>query len=169
MKQGTASVLFGCHSFIHSLVVIVAWRKHHGSWPKFWQLVCILVHDIGHWGKDYLDDYEAKKRHAELGARVAGRLFGERGYALVAGHNAYEGQLQSALYFPDKYSWVIAPLWWMWTNTWFEPKLQRNGSTRWESAVMFKEAMRENMEGGFSEQGHDIYLRQWGHAEEQTD
>ncbi len=168
MRQGTISVLFGCHSFIHTLVVIAAWWRHYRRPPSWWQVVCILIHDIGHWGKDYLDDYEAKKRHAELGARVARWLFGEKGYLLVAGHNAYEGQPQSALYFPDKYSWVIAPTWWMMSNTWFEPKLIRKGSTRRESAVMFKDAMRENMADGFSEWGHDIYLRQWGHAEEGT-
>ncbi len=166
MKQGTWSVLFGCHSFIHSLVVIVAWRKWYGSFPSWWQLVCILLHDIGHWGKQYLDDYELKKQHAVLGARAAGFLFGQKGFDLVAGHNVYNGDEQSQLYEPDKYSWVIAPLWWMITNTYFEPKLKRKGSSRRESAVMFKEAMRENMKSGFEERGHDIYLRQWGHAQQ---
>ena len=107
-----------------------------------------------------------KKRHAELGARVAKRLFGQKGFDLVNGHNAYNGQEQSLLFSPDKYSWVIAPVWWMMSNTIFEPKLIRRGSTRKESAVMFKEAMRENMKNGFQERGHDIYLRQWGHGQE---
>ncbi len=166
MRQGTWSVLLGCHSLVHSLVVMIAWRRHHGRWPIWWQVVCILLHDIGHWGKDYLDDYEQKKRHGELGARVAGWLFGKKGRKLVAGHNPYAGEPSSDLYFPDKLSWVIAPTWWMMSNTWFEPKLIRKGSTRRESAMMFKDAMRENMAGGFAERGHDIYLRQWGHSEE---
>ena len=121
------------------------------------------MHDIGHWGKDYLDDYEQKKRHGELGANIAKRLFGQKGYNFIAGHNPYNGVPKSALHDPDKYSWVIAPVWWMMTNTWFEPKLKRRGNTRRESAVMFKEAMRANMESGFKEIGHEIYLKQWGH------
>ena len=164
MKQGTVSVLVGCHSIIHSLLVIKAWRHLYGKWPAFWELVCILIHDIGHWGKDYLNNYEEKQQHAELGARVAGVLFGKRGYDLVLGHNAYNGQPRSKLFEPDKYSWVIAPEWWMVTNTWFEPKLIRKGSTRRQSAVMFKEAMRENMMNGWDKRGHDIYLEQWGHS-----
>ncbi len=166
MKQGTASVLFGCHSCIHSLVVIVAWKQLYGRYPKWWQVGCILLHDIGHWGKNYLDNYDEKKRHAELGAKIAKVLFGQKGFGLISGHNAYNGQARSQLYEPDKYSWVIAPVWWMVTNTIFEPKLQRKGNTKMESAVMFKEAMRENMKTGFIEQGHDIYLKQWGHNAE---
>ena len=163
MKQGTWSVLLGCHSVIHSIVVIVAWRKLYGTLPRWWQIGCILLHDIGHWGKDYLDDYELKKQHAELGAKIARRLFGEKGYELVDGHNAYNGDERSQLYKPDKYSWVIAPVWWMMSNCIFEPKLQRKGNTKRQSAVMFKEAMRENWKTGFKELGHEIYMKQWGH------
>jgi len=166
MKQGTISVLFGCHSVFHSMVVIVAWRKLYGRFPAWWEGVCILLHDIGHWGKDYLDDYEVKKTHAHLGARVAGALFGKKGYDLVFGHNAYNGGERSKLYEPDKYSWVIAPVWWLMSNQIFEPKLIRRGCGRRESAIMFKSAMAENMRNGFKEQGHDIYLRQWGHYHE---
>jgi len=123
-------------------------------------VVCILLHDIGHWGKDYLDDYELKKQHAELGAKVALRLFGQKGYDLIVGHNPYNGFPRSALFNADKYSWVIAPLCWTQTNSFFEPKLRRRGCTRRESSRMYREAMRENMKGGFQQRGHDIYLRQ---------
>lgn len=164
MKQGTVSVLLGCHSPIHSFIVLIAWRKLYGRFPKLWQVVCIFLHDIGHWGKDYLDDYEAKKQHGILGARIAKKLFGQKGYDLIVGHNPYNDMPRSALFEPDKYSQVIAPLWWLITNTWFEPKLQRKGSTRRESAIMFKGAMKDNMKSGYKEQGHDIYLRQRGGA-----
>ena len=160
MKQGSWSILFGCHSIVHSMLVVIAWRKHYGQYPAWWQVVCILLHDIGHWGKDHLDNYEEKKSHANLGAMLAGKLFGERGYNLVFGHNEYEGQTRSELYYPDKYAQVIAPVWWLITNTWTEPKLIRKGHTRRQSAVMFKEAMTENMKNDFQEQGHHIYLRQ---------
>jgi hypothetical protein len=165
VKQGTVSVLFGCHSPVHSLVVLVAWKRLYGRWPKWWEIGCIFIHDIGHWGKDYLDNYEEKKRHAELGAKVAYRLFGQKGWQFVTGHNPYAGQRKSALFVPDKFSWVIAPLWWMVSNTWFEPKLIRPGNTRRESARMFKEAMTENGKNGWAKQGHDIYLEQWQGAQ----
>ena len=161
LRQGTVSVLFGCHSLVHSIVVMVAWKRLYGYVPNWWQSACILLHDIGHWGKDYLDDYEAKRGHAELGAKVAGCLFGEKGYRLISGHNAYMREERSLLFEADKYSWVIAPPWWMVSNTLFEPKLIRPGYTRKQSALMFKAAMAKNMTNGFQEQGHDIYLRQW--------
>ena len=167
MKQGTWSVLFGCHSPIHSLVVIVAWVKICRSVPSWWQVVCIFLHDIGHWGKDYLDDYEQKKRHGLLGAKIARCLFGQKGYDLIMGHNIYNGSPKSALYEPDKYSWVIAPIWWLISNTYFEPKLKRRGSTRRESALMFKSAMKKNMDSGFKELGHEIYLKQWVRGREE--
>jgi hypothetical protein len=161
MKQGTWSVLFGCHSQIHSLMVYIAWIKLYHRLPNFMETVCIILHDIGHLEKNYLDNYDEKKRHAELGARIAGFLFGGKGYDLIIGHNAYTEKERSRLYEPDKYSWLIAPVWWMITNTWFEPKLQRRGSTRKESAIMFKEGMKENWNTGLKKQGHDIYLEQW--------
>jgi len=163
MRQGTVSIILGCHSLVHSLIVFVAWCRLYHSPPNVWQTVCIFLHDIGHWGKDYLDDYEQKKQHAELGAKVSRFLFGRKGYDLVIGHNPYDGSPKSLLHDPDKYSWVIAPVWWMITNTLFEPKLQRRGSSRKESALMFKDAMKENWQSGFKELGHEIYLKQWGH------
>lgn len=163
MKQGTISVLFGCHSPIHYTVVLIAWIKIYHKLPCFWELVCIYLHDIGHWGKDYLDDYSAKKRHAELGAKIANSLFGKKASDFILGHNAYEARQRSKLYYPDKYSWIIAPSIWMLSNQIFEPKLIRKGRGRMESVTMFKDAMRENEKTGFQEQGHDIYLKQWGH------
>ena len=161
MKQGTVSVLFGAHSPVHSLLVLIAWVRLYHSLPKPWELVCIAVHDIGHWGTEYLNDYQAKTGHWKAGASWAYRLFGQKGYDFVAGHCSYNGQTRSALFEPDKYSWVIAPWWWMWTNTLFEPKLIRPGRSRRQSARDFQRAMYENWLVGFPKQGHDIYLEQW--------
>jgi len=113
-----------------------------------------------------LDDYELKKQHHELGAVICGKLFGKKGFALVTGHNAYENQPRSKLFEPDKLSWVIAPLWWLLSNQIFEPKLIRKNSARMESAIMFREAMKENYRKGFPKQGHQIYLEQWGHNQD---
>ena len=163
IKQGTISVLCGCHSPIHSIIVIIAWRKLYGSLPNWWQTICIFLHDIGHWGKDYLNNYEQKRQHSVLGAQIAKKLFGQKGSDFINGHNQYNGAEKSLLYKPDKYSYIISPIWWLVSNTWFEPKLQRKGSTRLESAIMFKEAMKENWNSGLPELGHEIYLKQWGH------
>ena len=163
MKQGTWSVLAGCHSPVHSTLVLIAWYRLYYNWPQPWQIVCIYLHDIGHWGKDYLDNYEDKKLHGQLGANIAKRLFGQKGYNLIAGHNSYMGVERSILYEPDKLSWTFAPILWMVSNTIFEPKLIRKGCTRRESAVMFQEAMKKNKDSGFQEVGHEIYLKQWGH------
>ena len=86
MKQGTVSVLVGCHSPIHPLIVLVTWIKLYKTFPSWWQIVCIFLHDIGHWGKNYLDNYEEKKQHSLLGARTAKLLFGQKGYDLIVGH-----------------------------------------------------------------------------------
>lgn len=161
MKQGTVSVLVGCHSPMHSLLVYLAWVRLYHRLPNFMETVCILIHDIGHWGKDYLDNYEEKKHHAELGAKVAGWLFGEKGRQLVAGHCSYNGEPRSKLYEPDKYSQLIAPVWWLTVNAFVESKLRRPGYSRRESAIMYQVAMRENYKTGWQKQGHDIYLEQW--------
>jgi hypothetical protein len=162
ISQGTMSVLAGCHSPIHSIVVWAAWVKIYHRQPKLWQIVCIFLHDIGHWGKQYLDNVSEKEAHGELGAKVAHKLFGQKGFDLINGHNTYRGQSRSMLFEPDKYSWIIAPYWWMYSNTFFEPKLIRKGSTRRESVLMFKSAMADNAKTGYQERGHDIYLKQWG-------
>jgi len=164
MKQGTVSVLIGCHSIGHSVLVTLAWHKLYHRWPTPWQLGCILLHDIGHWGKDYLDHYSDKRKHAVLGAVVARRLFGRRGWDLVIGHNTYNGHPRSDLFTPDKYSWLIAPSCWLMSNRWFEPKLARPGLGVRDDIRQFKVALRENMEANFPEHGHEIYLRQCNRA-----
>jgi hypothetical protein len=160
MKQGTASVLFGCHSPIHSFFVWLAWVKLYRRlpWPK--EAFCILIHDVGHWGKQYLDDPKLKEEHSILGAKIAGFLFGPKWYDFVLGHNSYKSETRSALFDPDKYSWVIAPAIWQVTNGWFEPKLRRPGQSAWKSVKEFKKAMTENWKAGNPKRGHDIYLEQ---------
>lgn len=50
MKEGTKSVLFGAHSVVHSIMVIIAWKKLYFKWPSWKEIVCIFLHDIGYWG-----------------------------------------------------------------------------------------------------------------------
>ena len=160
MKQGTVSVLFGCHSIIHSLFTTLAWRKLWGTWPKFWEIICILLHDIGHWGYDYLDNEALKKEHWKLGAEVAESLFGRKGRDLVSGHTTCSNKPISKMRMPDKASWLLAPEWWLISNQMFEPKLQRPGLTKRESAKHWKAAVKDYLNSGKTHSLHDIFIKQ---------
>lgn len=157
MTQGTISILIGCHSPIHSIMIVVAWCKLYKRFPKFWELVCIFLHDIGHYGLNYLDDFEQKKRHWVLGANIANKLFGKKGYDLLAGHCSHSGHTISALYKADKYSWHLAPCFWLrWNNT-VEPKL-RMGYTSAEAVRLFKAKVKQSVESGEYTSTHLMYL-----------
>ncbi len=155
--QGTISILFGCHSTIHSILVTISWIKLYRRFPKPWELICIFLHDIGHIGKQYLDDYEQKKEHWILGAKMSRFLFGKRGYNLVAGHCTHNGIRKSLLYKPDKYSWYIAPTWWLITNNIFEPKL-RAGLPTMIATRSFQERVKKNIETDAYKSTHGFHL-----------
>ena len=159
MKQGTVSVLFGCHSFVHSILVVMAWKKLYSRWPHLWQITCIFLHDIGHWGKDYLDDYEEKKSHWILGAKAADWLFGWKGYRLCAGHCSHSNETRSELYKADKYSWYIAPTWWLWLNNIAEPGLIVNCAGNMDAIRKFRAMVAESVESGAYGSTHEMYLK----------
>lgn len=117
MTEGTKSYLIGCHQFlIHPIIIVIAWKKHFGTMPLLWELICIFLHDIGHIGLDYLSDYKQKKIHYKKGALIADKLFGLKGFLLVAGHTTQSGYNKSKLFWADKYSRVITPIWWLRLN-----------------------------------------------------
>ena len=142
MKQGTKSVLFGDHSIIHSYLVWRSWKILFGKYPTFKQTICILLHDIGYFGTDY-NTLRTNSGHAELGAYIAGRLFGAEYAKFVLGHSSKAIEEfnipESLLVIPDEYSWLIAPMWWMRWNKWIQPWL--NDPEDWITAV------RENFYG----------------------
>jgi len=155
MTEGTKSLLFGSHQFImHPLMVTLAWRRLYGRWPKPWQLVCIFLHDIGHFGKDYLTYFEHKKNHWKLGANIAGKLFGDHAYWFTRWHSktsnggCWQG---SKLFWADKYSWLIAPKWWLRTNNVVE------GFSKRQHDEWFKRA-KENWDNGCPKGSHELYL-----------
>jgi len=158
MKQGTISIAVGCHSVIHSVLVLLAWRRLYKRWPRAWEVVCIFIHDVGHWGLNYLDDVEQKKEHWKLGAKIGKWLFGQDAFDLLAGHCSTSGFPKSQLYYSDKYSWYIAPDWWLWLNTFAEPKL-RMGYNRWVAVHLFKKQVRESIESGAYQSTHAMYLK----------
>lgn len=158
MKQGTVSIVAGCHSPIHYVLVYLSWVKLYGVLPSFRETTCIFIHDIGHYGKDYLDHENEKKAHWELGAKIAKRLFGQWGYNFVAGHCSYSGVPLSPLYKADKYSWYIAPYWWLWTNNITEPGLTC-GLSNHQAILDFRKQVRESIESGAFASTHGMYMK----------
>ena len=121
MTEGTKSYLIGCHQFLlHPLFVLMAWRLEYKSWPKFWQIICIFLHDVGHIGKEYLTNPLEKYKHWKLGAKIAYKFFGKKGFNFVAGHTTQSKLPISNLWIADKKSWLIAPCCWLWINYWIE-------------------------------------------------
>ena len=158
ISQGTVSIICGCHSPVHSILVIKAWIKLYRKFPNWKEAVCIFLHDIGHAGLNYLDDYEQKKLHWDLGAYIAHGLFGKWAWDLTAGHCSYSGLPKSKLYYADKLSWHVAPRWWLWLNTIFEPKLAVNCHTRMEAVNDFKQQVALSIGNGRFCSTHDMYL-----------
>jgi hypothetical protein len=88
MKTGTKSLLFGVHQiFWHPITVILAWRWLYRSLPSLKEVICIIVHDWGYWGKINMDDEEGEK-HPELGAMLAHRLFDRVEWYPCLGYNS---------------------------------------------------------------------------------
>lgn len=158
ISQGTISILFGCHSIVHSILVLISWIKLYKKFPKFWQLICIFLHDIGHTRLNYLDDYEQKKKHWILGSNIAMKLFGKKGYDFVAGHDTHSNVKRSLLYKPDKYSWYIAPKWWLYLTVIFEPKLLGNKDRIIDAVNDFKKRVVINIETNTYQSTHEIYI-----------
>ncbi len=160
ISQGTISVLVGCHSPIHSILVLMAWIKLYKKWPKFWQIVCIFLHDIGHFGLNYLSDYEQKKMHWRRGATIACKLFGSKGFLFVAAHdiNTIHQYNEHPLYRSDRYSWSIAPYCWLYSNCIFEPKL-RMGYTINKAVKIFRDMVRESINTGKFHETHSFFLK----------
>lgn len=157
MRQGTLSVLVGCHSIVHSLLVVKAWVKLYHSFPSAWEFICILLHDIGHWGTDYLDNLDEKKDHWKLGACVCKKLFGMKGFMLCAGHCEYSGMDQSKMYKADKLSQLGYPYIWSWWYQIFEPKIGM-GYTKREAYDRFQAQVKRSIESGEYRSSHEMYL-----------
>lgn len=162
MKQGTVSVIIGCHSPMHSFYCIKAWRYLYGRWPCPWEIICILVHDWGHWGTDYLDNIKDKERHWLLGAIIADRLFGTKGLKLVAGHCIYSKFNHSRLYKADKLAMAIASRWWMLWCGFIEPRLHSEeraaGLTLGQAVDDWRARVKRNIDSGEYRDNHEMYL-----------
>lgn len=176
MKEGTKSVLFGCHNpVMHGLAVLRAWKQEYGSRPEWWQVIGIFLHDIGVWGRQYLSDDEAKKGHWILGAWntlylvlwVGQTIFRESykdanrratyAWLFVAGHCPKEsGWPESKLARPDKRSWLVAPMWWLWLNYYIEWHGKGIGVT---PPPEWRRLVAENLKRKKPLGNHELYIK----------
>lgn len=163
MTEGTKSYLVGCHQFfLHPLWVLMAWHLEYESWPKWWEIICIFLHDIGICGRQYLSDDMAKKGHWEVGAararfmiwRLSKNTFkGLRAFDLCAGHCPEESRYpESKLSRADKRSWLVAPMWWLWWGYWVEG-FEGTPPPEWKRMVA------ENLKREKPLGNHELYLR----------
>ena len=114
MNVGTKSLLFGVHQLVlHPYAVLRAWIELYG-WPTWRELVCIIIHDWGYWGKPNMDGKEGES-HPLLGANIGGRLFGHKYWLLCAHHSRHwsklNGESPSKLCWADKLSIKYMPTW----------------------------------------------------------
>lgn len=116
MKTGTKSLLFGVHQFAwHPFTVWLAWIWLFRKLPTFKETICIVIHDWGYWGSAHMDD-ERGERHPELGAKIAGYLFGGKYDRLCLFHSRHYARNfnsePSPLCWADKLSILFEP-WWL--------------------------------------------------------
>lgn len=115
MKIGTKSLLFGVHQFIwHPLTVYWAWKQLYGR-PTWKEVICIILHDWGYWGKSDMDGPEGTL-HPVGGAWIAGKLLGHEYEMLCLLHSrSYANEIAqtpSKLCWADKMSIKFEPAWW---------------------------------------------------------
>ena len=172
MTEGTKSYLIGCHQFFfHPLWVLLAWRLEYKSWPKWWEIICIFLHDIGVCGRQYLSDDKAKKGHWLKGAILSWRILARldrlqkredvlsaKAYRTCAGHCPEESKHfgESKLSRADKRSWLVAPIWWLWCNYWVEQFGKRTGV----KPLKWKRIVAENLKSKNTTGNHELYLRE---------
>jgi hypothetical protein len=125
--KGTLSLLIGAHQvLVHPVCVVIAYRMLYRSWPAWWQLACIVVHDWGYIGCSDMDGPRGK-RHPELGARIAGRLFGDEAHDWCLYHSRSrakaDGAEPSALCWADKLASALLPWWLYLPGAWLSGEL----------------------------------------------
>lgn len=171
MKEGTKSVLFGCHNpLMHGIWVLMAWRLEYKSWPKWWELIGIFLHDIGVWERQYLSDDKAKIGHWKKGAALSYTFVwyfskkdiyqtshtGWKAFSFVAGHCPEESKYQeSKLARADKRSWVVAPMWWLWCNYFVE---WHNSSHKVTPPPVWRKLVEENLKREKPFGNHELYI-----------
>lgn len=180
MTEGTKSYLIGCHQFFfHPLWVLMGWKLEYKSWPKWWQIICIFLHDVGICGRQYLSNDDAKIGHWKKGAYLSQKfvyflrekIFRGRwktykvisfnAFDLCAGHCPKEsGFPESKLFRADKRSWLVAPIWWLWCNYLTEWYGNDFGVTFYDASTGWKQLIVENLKSKNPIGSHELYLRE---------
>lgn len=171
MTEGTKSYLIGCHQFFfHPLWVLLAWRLEYKSWPKWWEIICIFLHDIGICGRQYLSDDKAKIEHYSLGAKLSSEIvfrlshgYSEKRYlsmlaaGMCLGHCPEESLfIESKLSRADKRSWLVAPMWWLWCNYWIE---WHNKGISVTPPPIWKKLVAKNLKREKPIGSHELYMK----------
>ncbi len=115
MTLGSKSLIYGGHCFlIHPFFVAKAWWRLYGfPWdPRLW--VVFFLHDVGYLGKVDIDGQDGES-HPELGAKIAGFLFGPEWKDFCLRHSrSYSRKMRvapSRLCYADKLSIALTPWW----------------------------------------------------------
>lgn len=167
MKEGTKSVLFGCHNpVIHGIFVLLTWKLEYKVWPKWWELIGIFLHDIGVWGRQYLSNDTAKVGHWQRGAYWTSKIVSKLGgsarlsYSFVAGHCPEESYYpKSKLWKADKRVWLVTPIFILWWNYWVEWSGSGLGVTR---PPLWRKLVEENLRKPEPIGNHELYMQHRG-------
>lgn len=139
MNVGTKSLLFGVHQvFWHPLTVLIAWLWLYRRPPNLGELVCIIIHDWGYWGKPNMDGVEGES-HPEFAARLM-RRFGQRYSELCLYHSRHyarnAGVEPSLLCWADKLSIVMEPWWLYLPRAWLSGELFEYRQMAWRAGIV---------------------------------
>ena len=115
MTTGTKSLLFGVHQVLwHPITVLIAWVVLYRAPPSWKELLCIVIHDWGYWGKPNMDGPEGES-HPEWAARFAEKHLGKEYRDLCLYHSRHyarrDGSTPSRLCWADKLSICYDPRW----------------------------------------------------------
>ena len=151
ISQGTISWIFGYHNIAHTFFVYLAWLKLYKKHPTIEELFCIFIHDIGYCGRNYLSE-KTHENHECLGAKIAGRLFGETARILCMEHRKFNGKLE----IPDEYSHILMPTWIVRIQAFFEQPHRWGlmSPEQWKTYNIKRNQIRKNggvMQGQFKD------------------
>lgn len=126
MTTGTKSLLFGVHQVLwHPITVLLAWIHLYGL-PNWKELVCIIIHDWGYWGKAKMDDAEGET-HPRWAAHKAMKWFGVEYFVLCLYHSRHYAKRHnkepSRLCWADKLSFLYDPWWFYLPRAWLSGEL----------------------------------------------
>lgn len=131
MEVGTKSLLFGVHQFIwHPITVYRAWKELYGK-PTWGELICIIIHDWGYWGKPNMDGPEGEN-HPIWSAMWAFKHLDryhqtKYHYWLCLLHSRHTARTMrkepSRLCYADKLSFKYDPWWFYLPRAWLSGEL----------------------------------------------